>query len=230
MMSALVMLMFPILAHAEFQRPSEVEPYIQRFDAAAVKHIGSAFGERMYGKVKFEFGVTHPGKDSRWYFLDNGRDGECISTNEYLGPFCHPTIIRLNASAWPKLDDLQKEQLVFHELAHCSLGQGHAFEEHHDGKYHIPLSLMWPDYIPNTYYLMFRDHYHQSIFRTLMVHMSKWEKEQYGNRARPMTASAPAPYFLHVKPQRVSREIVFTMSLRKKKGFWEGLWNAMRMF
>ena len=40
----------------------------------------------------------------------------------YYSPYRHVTI---NKSIWQRLDESQKEQLVYHELGHCVLNHGH---------------------------------------------------------------------------------------------------------
>lgn len=49
--------------------------------------------------------------------------------------------IEINPYSWDKLNELGKEEVIFHELGHCELGRGHTYDSTKDG---YPASIMYP--------------------------------------------------------------------------------------
>lgn len=57
--------------------------------------------------------------------------------------FCIPedNVIQVNLTSWKRLDGINKEWLMFHELGHCVLGLEHNTNLYEDG---YPKSIMYP--------------------------------------------------------------------------------------
>lgn len=65
--------------------------------------------------------------------------------------------IYLPGYKWDDMTDLEKEELVFHEIGHCVLGRGHNEHKIKDSK--CPYSIMWPKQIGDKCYKRYRKHY-----------------------------------------------------------------------
>ncbi len=78
--------------------------------------------------------------------------------------YCIPSsilpVVYIDISTWNRLDDLLREELVFHELGHCLLDRDHCDE--HD-KF-LPLSMMRSGLVPMKYYLLNRELYLYELF------------------------------------------------------------------
>lgn len=122
-------------------RDAALEPYIARFEA-------------LYG---------HPVNSRLSYYfeeLDDNIIGTCT---------IRPTkrLIKIDPSYWALVeDDLEREQLMFHELGHCVLNRGHDETLTDLGPYHdVPTSLMYPvAFAYYDYYSGFHDHYMRELF------------------------------------------------------------------
>lgn len=96
------------------------ESYVADFEAAALDH-----GRRVeHGGLVIVFGQP---RDAARAVCDHG-------------PLQNPTITVRNSN-WSMLNEVAREELIFHELGHCLLGRGHESEMGADG---APKSLMFP--------------------------------------------------------------------------------------
>lgn len=71
-----------------------------------------------------------------------------------------PQVIKINKATWKYLDKCGREQLMFHELSHCS------FYIRHDDKLNadnMPRSIMHPYMFNTIYYCAHRDTYIQDL-------------------------------------------------------------------
>lgn len=70
--------------------------------------------------------------------------------------------VEIDLSYWKEIDDLTKEEIVFHELGHCVLNRDHDETLIETSKYsqRIPNSIMYPYAFGYTmFYEEFREHY-----------------------------------------------------------------------
>lgn len=100
---------FPFLQACEktIQHNEEFSPYIQKFLTAANTRNHNINLEKIDLRINF-------GK------IDTHYEGKCKPGNVKQ--------ITINKILWNKLDTLQKELLIFHELGHCILGRTHKNE------------------------------------------------------------------------------------------------------
>jgi hypothetical protein len=80
--------------------------------------------------------------------------GTCYTS--YLESF-----IRISNKHWEVLSNVEKEMLLFHELAHCLIGRMHC--ETTNNK--IPISIMYPDIIDQKIYEANRKEYVDELFK-----------------------------------------------------------------
>jgi hypothetical protein len=90
--------------------------------------------------------------------LEPDEMGECLSAIG-LNP-----IIRINRSAWLKMSDSSKEQLIYHELGHCILNRDHLNTFGVNGNPYVPVSIMYEYMIYDDIYDYNVVHYYQELF------------------------------------------------------------------
>lgn len=56
--------------------------------------------------------------------------------------------IKIHIPTWKVMDEYQKEELIFHELAHCLIGRDHCKKKNKHG----PISMMFPKLLDSGYY------------------------------------------------------------------------------
>lgn len=119
----------------------EFAPYVQRFEA-----VGAQAGH----PLKIDDLIIKLGSMDR-----PSEQGYCtLSTDE-------TPRVTISSSAWPTLDDTEREALIFHELGHCILIRRHDSSTLTNGD---PATLMNP-YAMDAYTYMNRlDYYHQELF------------------------------------------------------------------
>ncbi len=85
------------------------------------------------------------------------------STESTILAFCMigQNYVIVDESHWHKASELQKEQLVFHELGHCELGRHHDDDVLSDG---IQVSLMNQYQLPENVYKFYREQYIYELF------------------------------------------------------------------
>jgi hypothetical protein len=71
-----------------------------------------------------------------------------------------PTIT-ISKTKWGKLDEYERQQLLFHEMGHCVLGQEHRDAKDADG---IAVSMMNPYAIDSYTYAEREEQYHHELF------------------------------------------------------------------
>ena len=57
-------------------------------------------------------------------------------------------VIKIHTPTWKKMNEYQREELVFHELAHCLMGRDHCKKSNKSG----PISMMFPRLLDSSYY------------------------------------------------------------------------------
>lgn len=70
--------------------------------------------------------------------------------------------IELEVTNWEKSDDIEREELVYHELGHCALNRDHDNQLVYNPlvSYRIPNSVMYPyNFGKYSVYKIFREHY-----------------------------------------------------------------------
>lgn len=78
--------------------------------------------------------------------------------------FAGPVTIRIDSEFWTIATEAQKEVLVFHELAHCTIGRSHNHEWLFDGTTHIRYSIMAPELLTDYEWLSYRNNYLRELF------------------------------------------------------------------
>lgn len=76
-------------------------------------------------------------------------------------------VISLNIQHWNKLDFIQKEMVVYHELAHCLLLKGHGMENQPD-------TLMTKSLFESDKYLLSKDKYLDELFGYKSYHSTNF--------------------------------------------------------
>lgn len=77
--------------------------------------------------------------------------------------------VQIDPTNWTTLQDLGKEQLIFHELGHCVLGLGHnrtmiEFTDSNNNTQFIPESIMYPQEFGNfLFYQQNLNYYHNEL-------------------------------------------------------------------
>ena len=69
-------------------------------------------------------------------------------------------VIKINISTWDDLGPYQKEELVFHEMAHCLIGREHCRKVDKVG----PISIMFPQVLSEAYYKEHREELVDELF------------------------------------------------------------------
>lgn len=129
-----------------FQVDSTFMPYVQNFELAA-----QAEGVSMkITDLIIEFGSTPSMNET----------GVCeIATNE-------TPKVTINQRIWNTLSNTDRQEVIFHELGHCTLRRRHQEGEimGFNNTTRIPASIMYPYRIPGTTYQAHIDHYHEELF------------------------------------------------------------------
>ncbi len=71
----------------------------------------------------------------------SGEFADLGSTYAGMCNYTNPNSVQINAAYWERINDEDKEEVVFHELGHCLLGLGHDSRHLPDG---CPASIMYP--------------------------------------------------------------------------------------
>lgn len=116
-----------------------------------------AYG-KLYRGPDFKLDIINvdigPAKDLWDPFIDKGTVGWCK-------PFLWPQQIMLDTLYWEDATELEKEQLIFHELGHCVLGREHNDKEDENGD---PISIMHPYTMDDHTYKRHREQYIKDLF------------------------------------------------------------------
>lgn len=96
-------------------------------------------------------------------FVDSMEEGTVVGRCTFQSKDGLPLQISINRKFWDTVGDLQREQLLFHELAHCLYGLGHE-EAWEEGR---PLSIMHPSLVQERTYATYRLEYHQELRRRI---------------------------------------------------------------
>lgn len=95
--------------------------------------------------------------------IENLTMGWGTLTYPVIGECTPGSHVVVDPSDWAKLDDDQKEVLIFHELGHCVLTQGHRAGVIPDGS-GCPASIMSPYLFLGYCYKWHRDYYIHELF------------------------------------------------------------------
>ena len=85
-------------------------------------------------------------------------------------------VVKLLKIYWENLDDSEKEQITYHELAHCVLGRVHSLQKDEGNN---PLSIMYPSLIPGTAYRSQYGYFMSELFNTSTQEFSEMEFQTY---------------------------------------------------
>ena len=116
---------YPLISSATI--PSEFLPYISLFI-----FYGNMFGKDLnYSNliISLESGI--------------GVAGQCSSINDNQNK-----LIKINSDMWPGLNSTYREQLIFHEAAHCLLNRSHKGND-----FYNPESIMNTTLFPDSIYV-----------------------------------------------------------------------------
>lgn len=80
--------------------------------------------------------------------------GKCIQLSD-------KTTIEINLDKWDDLSELSKEQLMLHELGHCSLNREHDSSMLSSN---VPKSIMHPFIMNDQMYANYKDYYLRELF------------------------------------------------------------------
>lgn len=69
-------------------------------------------------------------------------------------------VIKIHTTTWKAMDDYEKEELIFHEMAHCLIGREHCAKVDKDG----PISIMHPLVLNSKYYKTHREELVDELF------------------------------------------------------------------
>ncbi len=138
--------MFALSACGKKEREQVVDvgdfaPYVQRFE-----QLSADYGEPVkVTDLIMKFGV-----------LANPLErGVCE-----VAPETTPTVT-ISPAVWNRIDEAEREELVFHELGHCVLRRKHVAERDDTG---VPVSLMNPIKIDGQLYEMYSRYYLEELF------------------------------------------------------------------
>jgi hypothetical protein len=117
-------------------------PYVTHFEARALEN-----GEELHvTDLVVKFGR-----------MENPLERGICEINGDLTP-----VITINEEAWQKMDENEREPLMFHELGHCVLHRKHKTGQISPG---VPESLMNPYTIPDYTYAAYQDHYIKELYK-----------------------------------------------------------------
>lgn len=88
--------------------------------------------------------------------LSNPRQNGLCELTAYQTP-----TITIRQEIWDQMEDVDREELIFHEMGHCVLGREHTSVQTSDG---IPESIMNPYRISNSIYETNREYYISELF------------------------------------------------------------------
>jgi hypothetical protein len=128
----------------------EVQQYVDRF----VK-LAKDVGNKDYKHFMLNIDIADSIKDSF-----NG----VVTSDDVVGwckPYIYPLQIMIQSEQWRTSSDMQREQLMFHELGHCLLRRQHDETTSPNG---TPMSIMYPFLVPEHTYETFRDEYIKELF------------------------------------------------------------------
>jgi hypothetical protein len=132
------------------------DTHVHYIDSTLVKGVESfKYEARMHGMLD----ITFP-KLSIIYGLTDGTEEHTIGmcTSHVDGE----RLLEIRASTYLVMDSFDKEQLLFHELAHCSsMRRRHCDSVEANGQ---PTSMMYPYMIDSSYYKLKRDEYIEELF------------------------------------------------------------------
>lgn len=126
----------------------ELQPYVDRFIQYGKHYRGENFEMQ---QINMDIGEARDLWDP---FINAGTVGWCK-------PLMRPLEIMIDSGYWEDITELEKEQLVFHELGHCILDADHVEELDADGD---PVSIMHPYTIDEHIYIKHREEYIQKLF------------------------------------------------------------------
>lgn len=98
-----------LFTHDREENNPEFTPYIQAFLEEGAKRVEHLEGR--ISRMNIKFGD-----------LAEGIDGSCKRKGKN-------SLITIDGSIWRRLDSLQKQALIFHEMGHCLLGRKHTNQE-----------------------------------------------------------------------------------------------------
>ena len=84
--------------------------------------------------------------------------GRCIQGGD------NTPVIQLDPAWWDKFDDMDREQLIFHELGHCILNRVHVPTFVTFGNDTIPQSIMYPIHFSESIYMKYHMYYILELF------------------------------------------------------------------
>jgi hypothetical protein len=116
----------------EFPVPAEIYEHVETFERACDVRVN----------LPIDFGSLPPPVIGRCYYSDIYRE------------------IELDKDIWPGLDYLQREQLIFHELGHCTLDIDHDNTSLEGG---CPASIMYYKLMPQICYKKYREYYIEEL-------------------------------------------------------------------
>jgi hypothetical protein len=128
--------------HQDVIHDSSLIKYVKRFQEISVNITG-----RFYSDASLSY-----------YFADLGEGkiaGQCTYRED------HNNIIKINIKYWGDDTELEREQLMLHELGHCILLRPHRNDEFDDG---TPKSIMYWRLMSERVYLQKYDYYIKELF------------------------------------------------------------------
>lgn len=128
----------------------ELKEYVERFEQYAREYYGESY---KIPPIDIGFGDT-----ASLSMLLNGPN---YTTVGWCNKFVNPIQILIDKDSWSYYSDIRKEQLMFHELAHCALNRPHIEVEDPEN---FPVSMMFPVLLNDTLYKTYRDKYIRELF------------------------------------------------------------------
>jgi len=131
-----------------------IAEYVQTF-----KKAGESFSHGLkFPNLNIGMGIIK-------YMADAMNLGESSLVMGICNPATIPATILISRQYWEASSDLDREQLIFHELGHCVLGRDHNDEITvlEDGET-VPLSLMNTYVIEEEHYTRYREEYIRELF------------------------------------------------------------------
>lgn len=127
---------------------SEIEPYIETFKEKMLL----AGIEKPIANLEAHFSLE----------LNDGEAGRCSLITTRRGPkeVVRP-ILRISATFWDQMPEPDREELVYHELAHCILGRKEHVTLTENG---IPVSILHPSHLGSDLYIQYYGEYMAELF------------------------------------------------------------------
>lgn len=126
----------------------EIKPYVERFIEYGRKYRGDTFN------------VVYINMDIAPVIRDTW---DSVTSEDMVGwckPFIFPMEIMIQSSFWVDATDLEREEIVFHELGHCVLSLQHDETMESYG----PITIMYPYTLGESIYKPKREHYIKELF------------------------------------------------------------------